>query len=121
MPDDARLQRLEENQASLQTESAKHGLTLQHLGETIAATFDRFCEKVDDAVKPLAEEIREQRQHVAALGEKVGEHDRHIGAWAQAEQRARERWDGVKKFVVPVLSGAVAIGAKELIVWLAKH
>lgn len=114
MPDEdtkeLRLQKVEEAVADLRVQQAAQDERTTYIKEG----FDRISEKIDRAVSPLVEQLRENTQHLEAQGERIGEHGRTLEDLGR-ERRARlARGERLKKAMVGVFVGAAAIGLQQL-------
>lgn len=116
-----RLQHVEQQGATHAVQLARVEEGLQHTVADVAAGFRFLGEKIDSIVAPLAHAQHEQAQRLEALGDRVREQGAAVGGLQGAEERRRARWAAVLKYLVPVMTGAAAIGLKELVVYLARH
>lgn len=116
-----RLQRVEHTQAEHAVKLAETAASVAHLAQRIDAGFENLCEKIDNVVSPVAARAAETADRLTALGDVVGDQRRAVESLQDAAARRTARWDALKKYVAPVLTGAAAIMLKELVVWLSHH
>lgn len=116
-----RLQHVEQQSAEQAVQIARVEQGLVHTVENVNAGFKFLGDKIDSIVRPLAEAQHEAAQRIEALGDRVGAQAAGLQGLQEESKRRRERWSTVAKYVVPIMTGAAAIGLKELVVFLARH
>ncbi len=92
---------------------AEFGANLQNLGTQVAEGFGRIHEKIDAAIVPLSGTLKE---HAVA-------HINFNSRLDRIEEERLARANKAKAFkasITAIVTGAIAIGIKELITWLVK-
>lgn len=117
---EGRLQHVEQVQADHGAQLARFEVGLQHSMEKVEAGFAFLGEKIDSIVAPIAAQQKEHDQHLKALGDVVAEQADGLKDIQEATERRRQRWSTAGKYLVPIFTGAAAIGIKELVAWLVR-
>jgi predicted ribonuclease toxin of YeeF-YezG toxin-antitoxin module len=116
-----RIQKVEGQLADLSTAVAKNELQLQYLNKDVVSGMENVVTAMEKGFEGVKTQLGEGSQRMEAMSERIGEHDRKLERIGDEKSRSRERWEAVKKWFIPAITGAGAIGLKELAVFLFKH
>ncbi len=116
-----RLQNLEGTVGDMKADVAENKLTLGFITEKVQASFDGFASKLDAGFDNITKRLDEGENRMNAMGERIGEHGRKFEALADEKRKSAEKWDSWKKYLATAVTGAVAIGLKELVSFIVRH
>lgn len=123
-----RLQRVEATQQEMVGQLATCTAEVRNIGSNLNSSVDRIMERIDLAVKPLAQRLEEHIdadaisvQRVAAVEEAQAAHNDRLKTIEEVRARRAARWDGIRKLFIPAIAAAIGIGAKELIAFILRH
>lgn len=123
-----RLQRVEASQQAMTGQLATVAGDIKGLGAALESNTALIMAQIDAAVKPLASQLH---SHIAADGlvaarvnvmeEAVSVHRDRLDDLDGHHTKRVERWKAFKDWFKVILTGASAIGVKELVVYIAHH
>lgn len=116
-----RLQNLEHAVGELKTDVAENKLTMSFIAKEMKQSFDGFGEKLGEGFGAIQKRLDAGEDRMNAMGERIGEHGRKFDSIDAEKRKAAEKWDAWKKWLATAITGAVAIGLKELVTFIAHH
>lgn len=116
-----RLQTVEHSVSDLKTDVHENKLTLGFITEKVQTSFDAFGTKLDSGFGAIQRRLDDGESRMNAMSERIGEHGRKFDKFDEEKRRAAEKWDAWKKWLATAVTGAVAIGLKELVAFIAHH
>lgn len=111
---DERLLRVEDTVSDLNERVTRVEVVVETLPKQIDSIVDRVGEKIDNAVEPVGRAVAEVTSRHNALAEAVAKHAPVIDEFIQRQETRKQRADIWRKAMWTILSGAVAIIGKEL-------
>lgn len=116
-----RIQRNEAEVSELKAATAEMRADMKHLTTEVTNLGTRISEKIDGFSTNLVQKVQEEHQRLTNLKERVTENTTALAKIEEEKRRAADRWDTWKKFLATAATGAVAIGLKELVVFVGRH
>lgn len=116
-----RLQTAEARITDFAGKVAENAVQFEYLSKRVEDGFTTLRTSVEDGFLAVHQQIDDGQQRMESMAERIGEHGRKLDRLEDEKKRNSERWDGLKKLVVPAVTGAGAIGIKELVVLLIHH
>ena len=123
-----RLQRLEAGQQTMTGQLATVTAKVEAVDKSVQASTSLIMAHIDSVVKPQAQRLSD---HIAADGvvaarvdtveEKVAAHHEQLHSLEDRSARRQARWDAFKKGLWAILIAGGGVGAKELVVFIARH
>ena len=115
-----RIQRLEESQSELKVAVAEATVTLHNLGAQVEAMGSRISDKIDLVVKPLHDTLHDHIKEDLVSKDKIAVLETTVSKLDGDRLLKEGRWKGIKTAIYAVTTGAMAIGLKELVMWLIR-
>ena len=116
-----RLQHLEENVGNLKTDVAENALTIKYVAKDVHDGFNGFSQQLASGFSDIKASLMEGESRMNAMSERIGEHGRKFDKLDEEKRKRSEKWDSWKKLIIAVATGALAIGLKELMVFMVHH
>lgn len=120
---EVRIQKLEENLSEMRSEHSTVKADVRNLVSQVADGFTRVQEKIDSVIQPLATKIQDHVADDEVINATVAAKLESVKSLVENHEEERVasagKWKGIKTAILSVIIGALAIGAKELVVWLA--
>ncbi len=116
-----RLQNLEHTVGDMKTDVAEAKLNLSFIAKEVQTGFASFASHLDSGFGGIQKRLDDGEQRMNAMSERIGEHGRKFDKVDDEKRKHAEKWDSWKKLIATAVTGAVAIGLKELVTFLAKH
>ena len=116
-----RIQRLEDGFAELKAGQAETKTGLQHLSNQVSVQTSLLSERLRDCMGPIAEQLRLTNETVRDIDKRTSENRKQIDVAAIVQESQEKTSDTWKKGLLAALTGAIAIGLKELVWYFVKH
>jgi anti-sigma-K factor RskA len=114
-----RIQRAERTQSDLAVKVAENTQQIQHVATEVERGFGRIIEHIDNSLRPLTTKIEENTTKLSSIDGRVQAHAKVLDKIEEEKAAKERRWDWWKKAAAAAVTGAVAIGLKELVAFLA--
>ena len=121
VPDDGhedRIQRLENGLSDLKVAHAETSADVKHLGIQLTDLHQHISSKIDAYANHVNQKLIDQTAEVAKINNKLVEHDKFVETVSKERAEQAERWESAKKYVGTAITGAGAIGLKEIVTYL---
>lgn len=115
---EVRIQRLEESVTELKVETAQVSTNLGNLTKVVNDGFEAVKEKIEDLVSPLTTALKTHEAEDDKAHDELEAVKGRVEVLEQHVQGRQSLVKGIRTFFVAALTGATAIGLKELVVWL---
>ena len=117
---ESRLQNVEENLTDVKSQQSELAVTVKFLSQHIQESTSRISDKIDQYASQVNEKVKTIEESHDALKDKVSLTRTTLKVFEEDRQKSKARWAFVQKGLYAMLSGAAAIGVKELIVLLIR-
>jgi chromosome segregation ATPase len=114
-----RLQNVEHDVSELKTDVAENKLNMSFVAKEMKTSFDNFGSALQQGFDGIQKRLDEGEDRMTAMADRIGEHGRKFEKFDEEKRRSAEKWDSWKKWIAAAVTGAIAIGLKELMVFLA--
>lgn len=122
---EARIQRLEESVAELRVDAAEVSTNLNNLAKEVREGFERVREdfrsvqeKIEHLVEPLATALKSHEAEDKTAHDKLENVISRVTALENHAEGRKAFFKGLRTFFMAAITGATAIGLKELVVYL---
>lgn len=116
-----RLLNTEAGIADLKTAVASNKLTLEFIEERQADALTRIEDSFNSSFGQIKGTLEEVSQRMESMADVVGAHGVKLAKIDEAAQKAADKKTATKKWMAGVITGAVAVALKEIVVLVLRH